>query len=181
MERMPMVDMVEGDVYRLVSRNLIVGVWRASTRGFIGIRRKFDSLYLFEEYHYEADPHVGTASPVNRIGRVPDGIKLTEGWVEPDPDRPDRKVFVPNQSLFDFLQPIEAAVAATIEAEREQAAIERESKRWAPKTREEAELEERIAEVKAWAEEQRAKGLGFRDFMDEYHQRYRRAIHPEEG
>ena len=40
-------------LYRIHSRNLVFGVFRAATGGFIGLRTKFGSVYAFEEYHWE--------------------------------------------------------------------------------------------------------------------------------
>jgi hypothetical protein len=63
-------------VYRISSRNLGVGVYRAESIGFIGIREKFGDHYLFEEYHWEGGPPYGTVRPLEPIGLLPDGIEL---------------------------------------------------------------------------------------------------------
>lgn len=66
-------------VYQIYSRNLTVGVFNKATRGFIGIREKFGSLYLFEEYHYDAGPPYGTVHPLRKLDAVlPEGILLAE-------------------------------------------------------------------------------------------------------
>jgi len=62
-----MNELVVGDVYKIHSRNLLVGVFVGQNKNdsfprFIGIREKFGSRYLFEEYGWE---------PFERIGRVP--------------------------------------------------------------------------------------------------------------
>lgn len=46
----PAEKLENGRVYKIKSRNLLVGVWNAETGGFIGIREKFGDRYLFTEY-----------------------------------------------------------------------------------------------------------------------------------
>jgi hypothetical protein len=60
-------------IYTISSRNLTLGVFNGLT-GFIGIREKFDSKYLFTEYHY--DSQSGTVRPIKEIGLLPDWIEL---------------------------------------------------------------------------------------------------------
>lgn len=61
-------------VYRIRSRNLVVGVFDGDS-GFIGIREKFGSRFLFKEYVGDG----GTVSVVGpAFGRVPDRIPLRE-------------------------------------------------------------------------------------------------------
>lgn len=67
----------KGVVYRLKSRNLTLGVYDGNT-GFIGIREKFTSRYLFTEYHYDSGPPFGTVTPLAEVDIVPDDIKITE-------------------------------------------------------------------------------------------------------
>lgn len=69
-----------GVIYELRSRNLWVGVFKEKTKGFIGIRRKFDSEYLFTEYHHDTGPPFGTARPVRVLGRVPKDMPLWERY-----------------------------------------------------------------------------------------------------
>jgi hypothetical protein len=38
-------------------------VYRASTGGFLGLRTKFGSVYVFEEYHYDHGAPFGTVIP----------------------------------------------------------------------------------------------------------------------
>jgi hypothetical protein len=71
-------DCVDRHVYYIKSRNLNCGVFREATGGFIGIREKFDSLYLFEEYHWETSNTFGTVQPLIDIGVLPEGIELLE-------------------------------------------------------------------------------------------------------
>lgn len=132
--KIPMRDLLDGHVYEVRSRNLAVGVWRASTQGFIGVRQKWDSLYLFEEYDYETGPPHGTASAVAWLGPVPKGMLLTEE----------------NDDLFELLLPLDLMIHRRRAYEDELVQQEADSKRWAPPTREEVEKERRIEAVKEW-------------------------------
>ena len=63
-------------VYEIYSRNLVVGVYRPETGGFIGIREKYGSFYLFEEYHWENGPPYGTVKPFRLITMLPEDIEV---------------------------------------------------------------------------------------------------------
>lgn len=65
-------------VYRIHSRNLLVGVFDGS-EGFIGIREKFGDKFLFKEYHWEASPTLGTVRPMEKIADLPVEIEVEEG------------------------------------------------------------------------------------------------------
>lgn len=66
-------------LYRVMSRNLRVGVFCAATRGFLGIREKFGAWFAAEEYHWETGPPFGTAKPQQELPeRLPDNIELLE-------------------------------------------------------------------------------------------------------
>ncbi len=67
-------------IYRLDSRNLAFGVFTPEKdNGFIGIRQKFDSRFLFTEYHWDNGPPHGTAKPLEEIGPVREvRIRLVE-------------------------------------------------------------------------------------------------------
>jgi hypothetical protein len=67
----PKVDCKHGYVYRINSRNLIAGVYNSQTGGFVGIREKFGSEYLFPEFHRDNGPPYGTVSPVREIEKCP--------------------------------------------------------------------------------------------------------------
>jgi hypothetical protein len=54
-------------LYKIHSRNLTLGVFRESTGGFIGLREKFGSVYLFEEYHWDNGPPYGTVTPEKEL------------------------------------------------------------------------------------------------------------------
>ena len=54
-------------VYRLLSRNLLFGVFDGHTR-FIGIRTKFGRRFLDTEDHWDVGPPFGTARPEGDTG-----------------------------------------------------------------------------------------------------------------
>lgn len=66
----PKEQCVDRGVYRIKSRNLTVGVYREAVGGFIGIRLKFNSEFLFEEYHYDNGPPFGTVEPIELLPDV---------------------------------------------------------------------------------------------------------------
>jgi len=83
-DRIPIKDCIEGHIYSLLSRNLKLGVYRGNEGtkrfgpGFIGIRTKFGSRYLFEEYHWDCGEPYGTANPLRDLGPLPEGIEVCE-------------------------------------------------------------------------------------------------------
>lgn len=90
-------DLVPRGIYRVYSRNLVVGVWDGTDDpcGFVGIRRKFNEEFLFTEYHWEDGPPYGTVKPTDLLGVVPDGTVIAcylNDWVgahrqlEPNPE-----------------------------------------------------------------------------------------------
>lgn len=78
--RIPVAECKRGHVYRIHSRNLSFGVFAPEKdNGFIGIREKFGSLYLFTEYHFDNGPPFGTVSPIEDLGPLEDPhLKLIE-------------------------------------------------------------------------------------------------------
>jgi hypothetical protein len=70
-------DLVARGIYRLQSRNLAVGVFDSEI-GFIGIREKFNDLYLFKEYHYDHGGMHGTARPLELLGLLDASIPIRE-------------------------------------------------------------------------------------------------------
>jgi hypothetical protein len=73
-----LAECVKGHVYKIRSRNLRIGVFNGTT-GFIGIRTKWGSRYLFTEYHWDTGPPYGTVHPLEDMGVVvPEGIELRE-------------------------------------------------------------------------------------------------------
>lgn len=67
--------------YLISSRNLVFGVFNPKTKGFVGIRKKFDNLYLFEEYHWDTGSPFGTVVPLEFLEMCP-LTDLREGWTE---------------------------------------------------------------------------------------------------
>ena len=70
----------KGFVYKIHSRNLGVGVFDGS-RGFIGIREKFGSRYLFTELHWDASETYGTVKPFEELCELPKDIEAVENDV----------------------------------------------------------------------------------------------------
>jgi hypothetical protein len=67
-------------LYRIRSRNLLLGVFREATGGFLGIREKFGSRFVFEEYHYDNGPPFGTVRPEEELQEtLPEAIQNREG------------------------------------------------------------------------------------------------------
>jgi hypothetical protein len=54
-------------IYFINARNGLVGVFRKETKGFILSRHKFDSNFLFEEYHYDTGEPFGTVKPIEKL------------------------------------------------------------------------------------------------------------------
>lgn len=101
-------------VYLVRSRNLVVGVWNAASRGFIGIREKFHRRYLFTEYGWWTSTVTGTAWATERTDIViPPEVELVESFYLAEP-YPRRKA---NQALYDLLEPLDAAENAKWMAE----------------------------------------------------------------
>ena len=129
---------VRGHAYRLHSRNLALGVFDGKT-GFIGIRDKFGSRYLFCEYHWDTGVPFGTVRPLDDIDTVPAGIAIAEhlgsfdqrngrpvafdrpvkdggrGWYYTDTGEADQEIEPKSQSnkpLFDWLRTLERRLLA---------------------------------------------------------------------
>lgn len=65
-------------LYRIHSRNLTFGVYRASVGGFLGLRRKFDNTYIFIEFHHENEKF-GTVRPEEELAdELPADIQMKE-------------------------------------------------------------------------------------------------------
>lgn len=135
----PEANLENGRIYRIRSRNLLVGLWRAESRGFIGVREKFGEKYLFEEFHHDSDPHCGTA---NAIGALP--------ITHPVPDQ----YWKDDLGLFKVLLPLDEEINKELLVQRAIEDEERESRRWAPITEAEFLKQRRMAEVVAWRREQ---------------------------
>lgn len=172
----PESDLIHRRLYRVRSRNLVIGAWDKDKRGFIGLREKFGSRFPFIEFHHDADPHVGTAQAERDLGiDVPPEIEMNE--YGPNVVRDGQKFFTYNAPLLALLEEHEPAVNAEIKAEYDTAELERESLKWKPKTDAETRYEEARAATEAWRQEQIAAGRHFHPgdsgsgYMEEWHER----------
>lgn len=67
----PETSLIDTHAYVIAARNAYVGVWNVSRRTFQIARFKTSIIpYLFEEYHWDVDPGLGTAKPLRHIGEV---------------------------------------------------------------------------------------------------------------
>ena len=72
-------DCIHRRLYRINSRNLTCGIYNQANGGFYGIRTKFDSRFVFAEYHWDNGPPYGTVRPVELLEvTFPDDILLQE-------------------------------------------------------------------------------------------------------
>ena len=70
---------VDRTLYRIHSRNLTQGIYRTETGGFLGLREKLGSIYIFEEYHLDNGP-CSTVNPLEALPEVlPPEIHLDTG------------------------------------------------------------------------------------------------------
>lgn len=82
-DRIPMSQCIPRRLYKIGSRNLSFGVYDGN-EGFIGIREKWTSKYLFTEYHWDQGPPFGTVHTVIDTGiDLPEDIECIE-YVEND-------------------------------------------------------------------------------------------------
>lgn len=125
-------------LYRIHSRNLNFGVYSEEAKGFIGIREKFGSKYLFTEYHWDTGEPYGTVKPQEELFIIPEEFILKEylgskdhktgrliefdkpvkdggkGWYYIDTGEPSTNispVSIHNNDLFDFLTNVEKSYA----------------------------------------------------------------------
>lgn len=131
-EFIPLEELIPHRIYRLKSRNLVVGVWKPESQGFLGVREKFNERYLFLEYHYDLSETHGTAQALELLPEIlPERINLAaylsprcdlhnvemefagqvakggKGWVHVDTETPcsGTPVSEVNHELFDVLDP----------------------------------------------------------------------------
>jgi hypothetical protein len=128
---------IKGRIYETWCRNLGFGVYDGNG-GFIGIRTKFKSRFLFTELHWDADEHHGTVRGMRDTGvDTPEGIVVAEslgtidsvtdrevyfdkpisqgdkGWVFKDTGESDSRTcptVKKNRPLFSLLEIIETGV-----------------------------------------------------------------------
>lgn len=98
MTYIPLSDCRHGWLYKIKSRNLIMGVFCEDKKGFVGIREKFDQRFLFVEYHWDTGPPFGTVKPLECLEPCP--IQNLDEDIEIDGKR------VENEELFQYLKDI---------------------------------------------------------------------------
>lgn len=77
-DMIPKADCLGRRLYRIQSRNLLFGVYKPETGGFLGIRTKFGHRYVFEEYHWENE-YFATVQPFELLSEtLPEEIVLDE-------------------------------------------------------------------------------------------------------
>jgi len=64
---LPVEKCIHRGLYILDARNFSLGIYDKKTKGFYGIRRKFDDIFLFLEIHYDMDDIFGTAKPIEYL------------------------------------------------------------------------------------------------------------------
>jgi hypothetical protein len=99
----PLDQCIKGHLYRINSRNFNLGVFDGKT-GFIGIRLKFGSKYLFTEYHWDQGPPHGTVQPKEDLGSIPNDIEIYEYKHE---TIEGKDYIVQNEKMFEYLTPKE--------------------------------------------------------------------------
>jgi len=78
-KRIPLAECKHRGLYRLISRNLAIGVYSEPTQGFVGIRTKFGRKYPFEEHHVDYPGPYKTAAPMELLpDELPPGIDPVE-------------------------------------------------------------------------------------------------------
>lgn len=77
----PKTECKDRRLYKIRSRNLTFGIYQADTGGFMGLRHKFEDIYLFTEYHHDNGPPYGTVNPVkDLLVDLPTTIENVEGF-----------------------------------------------------------------------------------------------------
>lgn len=71
-----MPELKSGFSYFISARNAHVGIWIQERKSFLISRFKFDSNYLFEEYHWDVGEPYGTVKPQMEIEQAPFDINI---------------------------------------------------------------------------------------------------------
>lgn len=98
-DRIPIDKCRNGWLYRLYSRNLNLGIYRAGDKDFVGIREKLGRRFLFAEYHWDTGEPYGTANPLEAVCECP--IKDIREYLSIDADKSNIET---NQALFDWIE-----------------------------------------------------------------------------
>lgn len=138
----PPGDLIDRRIYRVRSRNLVIGAWCAAQKGFIGIREKFNTRYLFTEYEYTlTGAPFGTAWAMDDLGvDVPTDVQMVEYL--PDPDGTLRT----NAPLLALLKEYEPRAVDLRDQENERFDREAREREAALTPEEKAEREEKVRE-----------------------------------
>ena len=83
-----------GGVYLICARNFSIGVYNENANGFIGMRHKFGSKYLFTEYHWDTGEPFGTVKPIVKLTQLPESIIIEESFISDDGEK-----YLPNEPL----------------------------------------------------------------------------------
>lgn len=75
--RIKLEDCQHRKLYRLLARNISIGVFDKTTEEFIGIRTKFARRFLDGESHWDA-PQYATCAPMEVIGELPPEISIEQ-------------------------------------------------------------------------------------------------------
>lgn len=70
----PLEECQQGGLYYLRANNLSFGIYIAEIEGFVGIRRKLGTAYLFVEYHFDYSSVIGTAQPITLLSNCPESL-----------------------------------------------------------------------------------------------------------
>lgn len=104
-----MKDLKHGGVYKVNSRNLVVGVWDEPNKQFIGIRHKFGGTLIDTEDHRDTGPPHGTALGMELIEMLPEGIEIKENFGPYDSANGRFVVYKDNRYVYlDTQEPMEA-------------------------------------------------------------------------
>ena len=70
-------DCNHGFLYLVNSRNLKLGVYDKEVNGFIGLRDKFNSRFLFVEYHWDNESFA-TCQPLVELEQIPEELSVKD-------------------------------------------------------------------------------------------------------
>ena len=91
----PMAELKDNGLYKLLSRNLSIGIWNTSTKSFVGIRTKFSMRFLDEEFHWDTGAPYGTAHAREFVEMCPFQVTNLPFYELSEDER---------KKLFDYLQ-----------------------------------------------------------------------------
>ena len=84
--RIKLEDCQHRKLYKLIARNIVIGVFNKEDQAFYGIRTKFNARYIDSENHWDA-PAYATCCPMAVIGELPENIEIDNridlfAWLE---------------------------------------------------------------------------------------------------